>query len=73
MIYYKVTDILAGSPAFGFHRGGGTQIIGQYVKNELYTGKELRKHLVNLHDFEKVEIKKSNIYFSFGCRFEMEV
>ena len=72
MIYYKVTDELAGRTAFGFHRGGGTKVIGQYVKNELYTRKELQKHLVNLNDFEKVEIKKSNIFFSFGCRFEME-
>lgn len=72
MIYYKVPKEMDNKCRFKFHRGGGLKIDGAFIKNELYTSRELSRYCVNLNHFEKVEIKKSNIYFSFGCRFEVE-
>ena len=42
------------------------------IKNELLTEKEKNIFCKNFSDnlFEKVQVKKTNTYFSFGCRFE---
>lgn len=40
------------------------------VKDELLTEKELKKFEYNKMYLEIVEIKKSNTFKSFGCRFE---
>lgn len=48
-----------------------------WIGNELYTGCELdrmekRGIMIPEQIFEKVEIKKTETYFFFGARFEME-
>lgn len=48
---------------------------GVWIKNELYTEKELLKMGLPgaLEKFEKVEISRKKAYWFFGARFEMEV
>lgn len=43
MKYYRVKPECGGKTAFGFHRGGGLRIVGQYIANELYTEAELKR------------------------------
>ena len=43
MKYYKVKSECGGKTAFGFHRGGGLRVVGQYIANELYTTTELKR------------------------------
>ena len=61
MIYYQVTDKLA-------------QINGHiFIQGELFTEKEMDKNKYrkdNENFFIKREIKKNNVYWSFGARFE---
>lgn len=72
MIYYRVKPEYYNKIRLT-RIGHYTQIAkydGVLIANELYTPRE-RERLLN-HDkcFEKVEIKKSKIYFFFGARFE---
>lgn len=61
MIYYQVTDLLA-------------KINGHiFVAGELFTECEMDKNKYckdNEKFFVKREIKKNNVYWSFGARFE---
>lgn len=72
MKYYRVKDENAGTRRYKYHRGGGLEIDGEYVKNELYTARELKKYIGGFTICEAVEIPKSKIYFFFGARFAME-
>lgn len=69
MIYYKVKPEYDQKTRFKFHRGGGLEIDGIYIKNELYTAREIKKYLGATSYCECVEIPKSKIYFFFGARF----
>ena len=71
MKYYRVKDQYAGSRRYKFHRGGGLEIDGEYVKNELYTARELKKYIGGFTSCDPVTIPKSKIYFFFGARFEI--
>lgn len=69
MIYYRVKPEYDNKIRYVWRRGQGVSN-GILVANELYTEKEYSK-LANYHGcFEKVEIKKTNTYFCFDCRFE---
>ena len=61
MIYYQVTDKLAQTNGHIFIRG------------ELFTEREMDKNKYrkdNEKFFVRREIKKNNVYWSFGARFE---
>lgn len=72
MIYYRV------KPEYdNVRRYNGKKVTydGIWIANELYTEKELnalhRKNIVILSKyFDRVEIKKSRVYWFFGARFE---
>ena len=71
MKYYKVqkyTDLHVSDTRIGH------SIVHVFVEDELYTEKELNKLFIdvnNLPDFIKpVDVKRSNIYWFFGTRFE---
>ena len=70
MIYYKVKPEHDNKNRFKFARGGGLTIDGIYVKNELYTPKEISKYLDGVTMCDRVEVKKNKIYWFFGARFE---
>ena len=69
MLYYKVKSEYDNTTRWKFHKGGGLEMDGIYIKNELYTAKELKKYLGYAKIVEPVEIPKSKIYFMFGARF----
>lgn len=69
MTYYRVKPEYDNKTRYVWRRGQGVPD-SILVANELYTKKEFEK-IANYHGyFEKVEIKKTNTYFCFGCRFE---
>lgn len=72
MKYYKVLPEYDQKIRFKFKRGGGLEIDGIYIKNELYTQRELLKYLDYSSYTVPVTIPKSKIYFCFGARFAME-
>lgn len=44
------------------------------IKNELFTMRELEKKGIlpqNSNGFEELDLKRSEVYWSFGCRFEV--
>lgn len=69
MIYYRVKPENDQKTRFKFHRGGGLEIDGIFVKNELYTAREIKKYPGAVSYCERVEIPKSKVYFFFGARF----
>jgi hypothetical protein len=69
MTYYRVKPEHDNKTRFKFHKGGGLEIDGIYIKNELYTAKELSKYLGAAAYCEQLEIPKSKVYFFFGARF----
>lgn len=72
MKYYKVKPEFDNTNRYRFHKGGGLEIDGIYIANELYTANELKKYLDHANKVEPVEIPKSKIYFFFGARFAAE-
>lgn len=72
MLYYKVKSENDQKRRYKFHRGGGLEIDGIFIKNELYTARELKKYLGAIKYCERVEIPKSKIYFFFGARFAID-
>ena len=74
MKYYRVKPEYGGYTAYGFHRGGGLRVVGQYVANELYTATELKRRGDELYMnyMDIVNIPKNKTFFSFGARFEMK-
>lgn len=79
MIYYRVNPEYDNTTYTRTDKRTGRRMYhGFLIGNELYTEKELenmRKDGVNdlwERKFEKVEIKKSRVYWSFGARFEMK-
>ena len=71
MKYYKVLPEYDNEKRFKFARGGGLEIDGIYIGNELYTQRELLKYLEYTKYVVPVTIPKSKIYFLFGARFAM--
>lgn len=69
MTYYRVKPQYDNKTRFKFHKGGGLEIDGIFVGNELYTSKEISKFPGGILYCEQVEIPKSKIYFFFGARF----
>lgn len=72
MVYYRVKKEFDQKPLFKFHRGGGLEIVGFAITNELYTQNEIKKYCGLTAFCERVEIPKSKIYFLFGARFADE-
>ena len=72
MKYYKVLPEYDNKPRYRFKRGGGLEIDGIYIKNELYTQRELSKYLGHAAAVIPVYIPKSKVYFFFGARFAVE-
>ncbi len=72
MLYYQVKQEHDNKTRFKFHKGGGLEIDGIYIKNELYTPREIKKYLGGVTYCNTIEIKKSKIYFFFGARFAAE-
>ena len=73
MKYYRVTPENDNAPRFRWGTGRKAGYVirdGILVGNELYTPAERAKIANHKYFFEEVEIKKSNIYFFFGARFE---
>lgn len=66
MKYYKVLPEYDNERRYKFARGGGLEIDSIYIKNELYTQRELLKYLGYSKYVIPVEIPKSKIYFFFG-------
>lgn len=64
MKYYKVNKI--GDQVFLYRY----KIM--LIENELFTDKERIKYNIPLKYLEKKDISKNNIFFSFGCRFEIK-
>jgi hypothetical protein len=72
MKYYKVLPEYDQKPRLKFKRGGGLEIDGIYIQNELYTQRELLKYLDYSNYVVPVNIPKSKVYFMFGARFAVE-
>lgn len=76
MIYYRVPLCWDNKTRFRPIKSypGYFATDGVWVGGELYTEKELkyRQAFGMIKRFERVEIPKNRIYWSFGCRFEME-
>lgn len=73
MKYYRVLPEYDQKTRWKFARGGGLTMDGIYIKNELYTQRELLKYLDYSSYVVPVYIPKSKVYFCFGARFAMEV
>ena len=72
MNYYRVLPEYDQTLRYKFKRGGGLEIDGIYIKNELYTMRELKKYLGYARCVVPVNIPKNKVYFFFGARFEKE-
>ena len=74
MKYYRVKPEYDGKTAFAFHRGGGLDVVGEYVANQLYTATELKRRRDCLCEnyMDVVDIPKSKTYFDSGIRYEMK-
>lgn len=72
MIYYRVKKEFDQKPLFKFRRGGGLEIVGFAIADELYTQSEMKTYCGLTAFCERVEIPKSKIYFFFGARFAVE-
>ena len=75
MIYYKVPEKMDNVRTYKKDKAGNLIYTGFLVAKELYTLKELERagfceKYIN-ERFEKKEIKKSNVFNFFGCRFEI--
>ena len=73
MIYYKVKPEYDNKIRYIWnnkHQGVSNSIL---IAHELYTEKEFQKIANCPAWFEKVEISKRDIYWSFGARFEKKV
>lgn len=70
MLYYRVKPENDQKRLYKFHRGGGLEIVGNLIANELYTPVEIKRYFDIIRYCEPVQISKRNIYFSFGARFQ---
>jgi hypothetical protein len=69
MLYYKVKPENDNKRRYKFHRGGGLEIDGIFVGNELYTPKEINKYPGGVLLCDPVNVSKKQVYFFFGARF----
>ena len=65
MLYYRVPDSLDGKVTIVKNK------YHEFIRNELYTEKECEKYNIPFNKLEPVYVSKRNIYWSFGCRFEI--
>ena len=72
MKYYRIRKEHGGKPAYAI-RNGELHVVGQYIANELFTEKELKR--LGLKGYEKyvdiVYLPKYKTFMSFGARFEI--
>lgn len=72
MKYYRVKKEYDNKTKYTWNNHGQGVSNGILIGNELYTPREYKK-IANYHGwFEEIEIPKSQIYFSFGARFQIE-
>lgn len=64
MLYYKVKP-----EADNKYKNSKIHDWDIYVKNELYTKKEVEKNNLNMNYLEEINVSKKSVYFFFGCRF----
>lgn len=73
MLYYKVKPELAGKPRWREDISHRVVADGEWIKDELFTVRELSYYRLSVyafeHGFEKVQISKKKIYWAFGARF----
>lgn len=70
MLYYRVKPQYDNYTRYYYNSVYQVKPNGFLVANELYTPCE-RANIANAkYFFDEVEIKKSNVYFFFGARFE---
>jgi hypothetical protein len=69
MLYYRVKPENDNKRRYKFHRGGGLEIDGIFVGNELYTPKEINKYPGGVLLCDPVNVSKKQVYFFFGARF----
>ena len=77
MTYYRVRPECDQMPRIRVSPRGYKRVRdGVFVANELYTCGELNKYDIpwdKVYDIvERVSIPKNKVYWSFGCRFEIE-
>ena len=73
MKYYKVNQNQDQKNVYKFDSRKRVWIYSTtLVKDELYTLRELKYYGVNPDILQIVFIPKNNIYWFFGCRFEMD-
>lgn len=75
MIYYRVKPECDQTPRIKFHRYAHKRVQdGIFVANELYTSRELDEFYIPfdkvLDIFDRVVVKKTEVYWFFGSRFE---
>ena len=72
MKYYRIRKEHGGKPAYAI-RNGELHVVGQYIANELFTEKELKR--LGIIGYEKyvdiVYLPKYKTFMSFGARFEI--
>ena len=72
MLYYRVKPENDNKNRYKFRRGGGLEIDGIFVENELYTPKEISKYLGGVSMCDPVHVSKKQVWFFFGARFSNE-
>lgn len=73
MKYYRVRKENGGKTAYAI-RNGKLCAVGQYIANELYTERELKRGRYWRYDgyMEIVDIPKNKTFITFGARFEIK-
>ena len=69
MLYYRVKPENDNRRRFKVHRGGGLEIDGIWIANELYTPKEISRYPGGVAMCDPVNVSKKQVYFFFGARF----
>lgn len=70
MLYYKVRPEYDNKVRYTWNNHGQGVSNSILIANELYTPCEFKKIANCPAWFDMVEVKKSNVYFMFGARFE---
>lgn len=75
MLYYKVKPEMNGKTRWREDISHKVIADGEFIEGELFTVRELSYYRLSVyafeHGFEKVNISKKKIYWSFGARFAM--
>ena len=71
MLYYRVKKEYDNRTKYTWNNKRQGVSNGILIANELYTPSEFRKIANYSGYFEPVEVKKNDIYFFFGARFQI--